>query len=86
MTRKVQKADKLVSSATSIFGKALAKVMKANDLINAHIETQLSLNDQDQAKIENIKYSIEDRASKIDQSKQLINKNNELAEKLKQFV
>ena len=51
MTRKVQKADKLVNSATSIFGKALAKVMKANDLINAHIETQLSLNDQDQAKI-----------------------------------
>ena len=86
MTRKVQKADKLVSSATSIFGKALAKVMKANDLINAHIETQLSLNDQDQVKIENIKYSIEDRALKIDQSKQLINKNNELAEKLKQFV
>ena len=37
-------------------------------------------------KIENIKYSIEDRALKIDQSKQLINKNNELAEKLKQFV
>ena len=52
MTRKVQKADKLVNSATSIFGKALAKVMKANDLINAHIEAQLSLNDQDQVKIE----------------------------------
>ena len=86
MTKQIQKADKLVLSATSIFGKALAKVVKANNLLDAHIEKQRNLNDKDTVKIGSITDGINDRAGKIDYSKQLINKNNELAEKLKQFV
>lgn len=81
----INKAERIVNSATKIFEKAIEKVSKANSILNDAIEKELIRTTNEAIKIKEAEDKIKNYKKAVEQKKDQIVKNAALIERLSQF-
>ena len=85
IVKKTNRADKLVVKATNTFDAAIAKIEKANELLNSQVADQRHNISEDMAKIQEIQDNLSARNADIEDKLGKVAENSDLISKLQQF-